>query len=176
MRLKRWRESGRIWRMAAHRCCLPSDSDWEALRIDSTAVRAHLPIKLQQAPQKSRPLSNRSLGWWLNEQDSCGRRCAGTSCALGLQTDAVLANKAYDANALMDSICATGAHVVIAPTCHRLVGPDGDRHLYQDRHWIACFFSRIQEFRTIATRDEKLACHYLSLQNLVCTYSWVNSL
>ncbi len=88
----------------------------------------------------------------------------------GFKTDAVLADKGYDANDLIDSIQASGARAVIPPKRNRLVQRSYDRHLYKDRNLVERFFNRIKQFRRIATRYEKLARNYLSFINLVCTY------
>lgn len=91
----------------------------------------------------------------------------------GLKTDAVLADKGYDADALIDSIQAGGAIAVIPPKRNRVVSRSYDRHLYKDRNLVERFFNRIKQFRRIATRYEKLARNYLSCLNLVCAYIWI---
>lgn len=91
----------------------------------------------------------------------------------GLQADAVLADKGYDADALIDSIQTSGAMAVIPPKRNRVVQRSYDRHLYKDRNLVERFFNRIKQFRRIATRYEKLARNYLSFLNLVCAYIWI---
>lgn len=91
----------------------------------------------------------------------------------GLQADAVLADKGYDADVLINTIEASGAMAVIPPKRNRVVQRDYDRHLYKDRNLVERFFNRIKQFRRIATRYEKLARNYLSFLNLVCIYLWI---
>lgn len=91
----------------------------------------------------------------------------------GLNADAVLADKGYDADALIDSIQDSGAMAVIPPKRNRVVQRSYDRHLYKDRNLVERFFNRIKQFRRIATRYEKLARNYLSFLNLVCAYIWI---
>lgn len=91
----------------------------------------------------------------------------------GLKADAVLADKGYDADALVDRIQASGAIAVIPPKRNRVVQRSYDRHLYKDRNLVERFFNRIKQFRRIATRYEKLARNYLSFLNLVCAYIWI---
>ncbi len=81
----------------------------------------------------------------------------------GIKTDAVLADKGYDTNDLIDSIQASGAMAVIPPKRNRLVQRSYDRHLYKDRNLVERFFNRIKQFRRIATRYEKLARNYLNI-------------
>ncbi len=40
--------------------------------------------------------------------------------------------------------------------------------LYKDRNLIERFFDRLKQFRSIATRYEKLARNFMSMLNLVC--------
>lgn len=91
----------------------------------------------------------------------------------GFRADAILADKGYDANDLIDSIQAAGAIAVIPPKQNRVVQRSYDRHMYKDRNLVERFFNRIKQFRRIATRYEKLARNYLSFLNLVCAYIWV---
>jgi len=91
----------------------------------------------------------------------------------GLKADAVLADKGYDADALIDSIQVAGAMAVIPPRCNRVVQRSYDRHLYKERNLVERFFNQIKQFRRIATRYEKLVRNYLSFLNLVCTYIWI---
>jgi transposase len=87
----------------------------------------------------------------------------------GMIADAVLVDKGYDADALIDSIQATGAMAVILPKRNRVVPRSYDRYLIyikKDRKLVERFFNRIKQFRRIATRYEKLARNYLSFLNL----------
>lgn len=89
-----------------------------------------------------------------------------------LSTQAVVGDKGYDADALVQRIEHSGAQAVIPPKANRIVQRTYDRHLYKDRNLIERFFNRIKQFRRIATRYDKLARNYLSMLNLVCTYLW----
>lgn len=91
----------------------------------------------------------------------------------GLRTQAVVADKAYDADVLLERISAQGAAAVIPPLAHRKEQRSYDRHLYKDRNLVERFFNRIKQFRRIATRYEKLARNYFSMLNLVCAYLWL---
>lgn len=62
---------------------------------------------------------------------------------------------------------------VIAPRKTRLEQRPYDRCAYRERHLIECLFSRIKQFRRIATRYEKLARNFSSMVNLVSAYVWL---
>ena len=91
----------------------------------------------------------------------------------GLSIQAVIADKAYDADAFLTRIAAQGAAAVIPPLAHRTEQRSYDRHLYKDRNLVERFFNRIKQFRRIATRYEKLVRNYFSMLNLVCAYLWL---
>jgi transposase len=74
----------------------------------------------------------------------------------------VLADKAYDANALVSALEANGCTVVIPSRKHRLVARPLDTHLYKERHLVENFFQKIKRPRRVCTRYEKLACTFLS--------------
>lgn len=92
----------------------------------------------------------------------------------GLTAQAVVGDKGYDADALVQCIEKSGAQAVIPPKINRIVQRIYDRHIYKDRNLIERFFNRIKQFRRIATRYDKLARNYLSMLNLVCAYLWTN--
>jgi len=62
---------------------------------------------------------------------------------------------------------------VIPPRRNRIEPRAYDRDLYKDRNLLERFFSRLKQFRRIATRYEKLARNFLSMLNLVCAYIWL---
>lgn len=78
----------------------------------------------------------------------------------GASFDALLADKAFDADWLLAEIDARGASAVIPRKANRSFKRDYDKHTYKWRHLIENFFAKIKEFRGIATRYEKTACSY----------------
>lgn len=54
----------------------------------------------------------------------------------GIKTDAVVADKVFDANALIQALSQTGAKVVIPPIGRRIGQRDFDRHRYKHRNLI----------------------------------------
>jgi transposase len=90
-----------------------------------------------------------------------------------IQTNAVIADKGYDADALVQCIQVNGAQAVIPPRANRKELRLYDTHLYKDRNLIERFFARIKHFRRIATRYEKLARSYMAFLHLVCTFVWL---
>jgi transposase len=83
--------------------------------------------------------------------------------------DALLADKAFDADGLLAERDARGASAVIPPKANRTIKRDYDKHAYKWRHMVENFFAKIKEFRAIATRYEKTACSYAANWHLVAT-------
>jgi len=97
----------------------------------------------------------------------------GPALIAGLAAEQVIADKGYDSNAFIACIESAGAHAVVPPRKTRLEQRIYDRHAYRERHLIECFFSRLKQFRRIATRYEKLARNFLSMLNLAAAYIWL---
>ena len=93
-----------------------------------------------------------------------------TELIADIRTNAVVADKGYDANALVQHIQASGAQAVIPPRSNRKELSAYDTHLYKDRNLIERFFARIKHFRRIATRYEKLDPNYMAFLHLVCVF------
>jgi transposase len=89
-----------------------------------------------------------------------------------LPTQAVVADKWYDADHVVAIIESAGAAAVIPPRSHRLAPRDFDRQLYRDHNLVERFFARLKHFRRIATRYEKLAKSFLSFLHLACAFVW----
>ena len=80
-----------------------------------------------------------------------------------LPADIVMADAAYDSDSLRKAIAAKGARAVIPNNPSRTRKYPIDRHLYAQRHLIECCFSKLKQFRRVATRFEKTARNYLAI-------------
>ncbi len=87
----------------------------------------------------------------------------------GFETEAVLADKGYDSNDLVEQIAEAGAAVVIPPKKNRVEARCYDANLYADRNKIERFFNRLKQYRRVATRYEKTGRNYLSMVFLSST-------
>jgi transposase len=91
----------------------------------------------------------------------------------GLPAEVVMADAAYDADPLRKAIAEKGAIAVIPSNPSRARKYPLDRHLYAQRHLIECCFSKLKQFRRVATRYEKTARNYLSIVTLAATILWL---
>lgn len=91
----------------------------------------------------------------------------------GLPAKVVMADAAYDADPLRAAIADKGAVAVIPNNPSRARRYKIDKHLYAQRHLIECCFSRLKQFRRVATRFEKTARHYLAVVTIAATILWI---
>jgi len=91
----------------------------------------------------------------------------------GLPAEVVLADAAYDSDRLRKAIADKGAVAVIPNNPSRARKYSLDKHLYAQRHLVECCFSKLKQFRRVATRFEKTARHYLAVVTLAATILWL---
>lgn len=92
-----------------------------------------------------------------------------------IAADTLIGDKGYDADMRVRSVLASlGKRAVIPPRRNRNNPADYDRELYKERHKIENFFSRLKDFRGIATRYDKTARNFLSGVYLAAAILWIN--
>ena len=91
----------------------------------------------------------------------------------GLPANVVMADTAYDADAFRLVIADKGALAVIPSNPSRTKKHPLDRQLYAQRHLVECCFSKLKQFRRVATRFEKTAQNYLAVVTLAATILWL---
>jgi transposase len=79
----------------------------------------------------------------------------------GHEADAVIADKAYDSNAVVDTAKRQGAEAVIPSKKNRKVPREYDQHLYKERRKVEWFINLLKQYRRVATRYEKTAVNFL---------------
>lgn len=86
----------------------------------------------------------------------------------------MIADKGYDADERVRVVlAAAGKTAVIPPRSNRKEPAVYDKELYKKRHKIENFFSRLKDFRAIATRYDKTARNFLSGVYLAATAIWI---
>ena len=84
-----------------------------------------------------------------------------------------MADAADDADPLRQAIAAKGAVAVIPNNPSRARNYPLGKHLDAQRHLIECCFSKLKQFRRVATRFEKTARNYLAVVALPATILWL---
>jgi len=86
---------------------------------------------------------------------------------------ALLADKAYDTNAIVEASIENGVKVVIPPKKSRSVQRDYDKELYKSRHIVENIFAVLKRWRGIATRYATHTKSYLAAVQIACAIAWL---
>lgn len=91
----------------------------------------------------------------------------------GLSPNRVLADQAYDSNALRSLIADMGAEAVIPcnPTRKRLIPYAFEA--YKVRNTVERCFNKLKHFRRIATRFDRRAAHFPSFLQIAAAIIWM---
>ena len=85
----------------------------------------------------------------------------------------LLADRAYDSDALRQTLAERGAWANVKPMPRRVKVPAFSAYLYRFRNLVERFFSKLKHFRAIATRFEKHDANYLALVKLASARIWM---
>jgi transposase len=188
-RFTRWAKRG-VWvAVFAH---LASDADPEYAMIDSTIVRAHQHSAGAKGGDRDQEAIGRSKGGLTTKihatTDALGNPTGfhltpghahdlvGADALLpGLEADALLADKAYDAEErVIGPLQQAGTVPVIPSRANRKTPREYDTDLYKARHLIENFFAKLKQFRAVATRYDKRARNFLAAIHLAAAVIWLN--
>ena len=186
-RFSRWCKSGVFDRVLNH---LASDADGEYVMIDATIIRAHqhsagarkkgrrpghrtLPGRLTSkihalADALGNPVRLILTGGHVHDIRAAGQLLEGVACG------ALLGDKGYDADALIERLRGARIAVVIPPKSNRKDKRECDFILYKERNLIERLFGKLKQFRAIATRYDKLARNFLGAIRLVAAVIQLN--
>lgn len=175
-RFSRWSKTG-VWERVFK--VLAQEADNEYAMIDATIVRAHQHSAGAKGTSAQEEDIGRSAGGLSTKihtvVDALGNPVlffltAGQACDLDgadvllpqVQAEAVLADKAYDAQErVIEPLQQREIQVVIPPKKNRKDQRSYDQVLYKARHLIENFFAKLKQFRGIATRYDKRAVNFL---------------
>jgi transposase len=87
---------------------------------------------------------------------------------------ALIADKGYDADPLIDKLTQRGITPVIPPRANRKTPRACDFALYRERNVVERFFNKLKHFRAVATRYDKLARNFLAGVQLACVMILLN--
>ncbi|MCW6512732.1 IS5 family transposase [Lichenifustis flavocetrariae] len=84
----------------------------------------------------------------------------------GLEFGALIADKAFDSNAIIADLNTRGAKVVISQHPRRSMPLAIDAEMYKWRHLIENFFCKLKEFKRVAMRSDKTDESFAAIINL----------
>jgi transposase len=85
----------------------------------------------------------------------------------------LLADRAYDSDALRQTLKARGAKANVKPMPNRVNIPKFNKRLYKKRNLVERFFNKLKHFRAVATRFEKHDANFLALVKLASARIWI---
>jgi transposase len=87
--------------------------------------------------------------------------------------DALLADKAYDTDAIRDDLKMRGIKAVIPPKSNRKIAIRYNKRLYRERNWIERVIGHLKINRAIATRYDQLAESFLGMLYIATARYWI---
>jgi transposase len=164
------------------------DLEWEF--IDGSIVKAHqhsagLPNKEEQAIGKSVAGNTTKIHMAV---DACGFPIAFQLTGGEVHdakvapefiknlpiADYTIADRGYDSEEIREQIKQKSSIPVIPRKKNSKTGNgDIDWGLYKYRHLVENIFARLKQFRSIATRYDKLKRNYASMLAMACSYIWL---
>ena len=91
----------------------------------------------------------------------------------GLKPAAVIADKAYDADHLHQTLRQIRAQPVISPRPDRALKLPCDARLYKERNGVERMFAKLKQFRRVATRYDKLVSHFRGFVLIAAIVLWL---
>jgi transposase len=85
----------------------------------------------------------------------------------------LLADRAYDSDALRQNLADRGAWANVKPISQRVNVPAFSPYLYRFRNLVERFFNKLKHFRAVATRFEKHDANYLAVVKIAATRIWM---
>jgi len=87
--------------------------------------------------------------------------------------EAVLADKGYDTDPILNHLHKCGIIAVIPPRSMRKLQRSFDRTLYRQRNRIERTFAHLKQFRRLATRFDKLKQNFQATVAIACAWRWL---
>ena len=195
-RLKRWK-TNRTW----ERLWLELQTDEitlaDNLYIDSTCIRAHqhaAGASTEKGGQLKQALGRSRGGFSTKIHVDCINEKAAISITLtpgqasdakefdtvflklpkGFSPERGIMDKAYDSNAIRQTLRESEIVPVIPPRKNRTTSINYDEDHYKQRNRVERFIGRIKQFRRIATRYEKLSEMFLAFIHIVSVYVFLS--
>ncbi len=164
--------------------------DGESIMIDATIIRAHPCAAGYKKDSQNQEALGRSKGGFTTKihaiVDALGQALRFTltpgqrhditqasDLLKGFENANIIADKAYDSNALIEQIHSQNCTAVIPSRSNRKEPRTYDEHLYKERHLVECFFNKIKHFRRVFSRFDKRASSFLGFLAYASFILWL---
>ena len=109
----------------------------------------------------------------LTEGQAHDGKSAGDMLDALVEGQILLADRAYDSDALRESLAERGAWANIKPMPNRKNVPSFSVYLYRYRNLVERFFNKIKHYRAVATRYDKRPENFLAGIKLASLRLWM---
>jgi len=185
-----WSASGK-WRNIFRKRVIDPDVAWEF--IDGSYVKAH-PHSAGAAGKESQAIGQSRAGntskthlavdsyglpieFVITGGETHNAKTASEFIAQLSATDALIADKGYDSEAICELVEKKGAKAVILRKSNSVIGSgEMDWALYRYRHLVENAFARLKQLRAVATCYDKLKRNYESSVAMACEFLWLSIL
>ena len=99
--------------------------------------------------------------------------CQAEKLIDGIEAKALLTDRGYDSDAIVEKAEKAGMKTVILPRKNRKVQREYDKELYKLRRWVENAFLTLKRWRGIATRYAKNASSFLAAVQIRCIAAWI---
>jgi transposase len=100
----------------------------------------------------------------------------GEELIRGIDAIALLADRGYDTNAIIELARSLGMEIVIPPKKNRKEQRSYDKDLYKLRHLVENAFLMLKQWRGIATRYAKNTASFLAAVRIRAIFHWAKLL
>ena len=90
----------------------------------------------------------------------------------GFKARALLADRGYDTDEVVETALRKGMQVNIPPKVNRKIQRSYDRHVYKLRHLVENAFLHLKQWRGVATRYAKRSNSFLAIVQIRCILLW----
>ena len=94
----------------------------------------------------------------------------------GIEADALLGDKGYDMNAIIEFAKGNGMEVIIPPRKNRIEQREYDEYIYKLRHLVENAFLKLKRWRGVATRYAKTTSAFRGSVVIACIMLWLRIL
>ena len=91
----------------------------------------------------------------------------------GLSAEALLADRGYDTDEIIEMAVTAAMQPVIPPKKNRKAQREYDKYIYKLRHLVENAFLHLKQWRGIATRYAKRSDSFLAAVQIRCISLWV---
>ncbi len=140
--------------------------DGDIQMIDSSSSRVHQHAantkKRSRIPLHGRRAEGLPIDLKLTEEQTHDGRSADDMLGALVEGQILLADRAYDSNALRKNLKDRGAWANIKPMPNRRNVSAFSSYLHRNRNLVQRFFNKIKHYRAVATRYDKRADNFLA--------------